>query len=127
LGFDLFEALMLAREAHTEWIAREAERAASAFGLPITILGKTYKPGVKIVTGSPALLLKSMLPMAEHWDPLIDEPRGFTSPQVFVVATKHPLFANLAFPLGSVVIDPWGYVPDQLEVRVRRLGRESTD
>jgi UDPglucose 6-dehydrogenase len=126
LGFDLFEAMMLAREAHTNWIADETERAAAASGLPIVILGKTYKADVKIVTGSPALLLKSMLPTAEQWDPLMDEPRDFESPRVFVVATNHAVFSTMRYPSGSVVIDPWGVVPDQTEVCVCRLGRDST-
>lgn len=41
---------------------------------------------------------------------------------VYVVATKHPEFAEQKYPEGSVVIDPWRYVPDQSGVEVRRIG-----
>lgn len=42
---------------------------------------------------------------------------------VFVIATKHKQFADEKFPEGSVVIDPWRYIPDQKGVTVKRLGQ----
>lgn len=45
-------------------------------------------------------------------------------PAVYVVATAHPEFFQPGiYPKGSVVLDPWGRVPDQEGVRVIRIGR----
>jgi hypothetical protein len=39
------------------------------------------------------------------------------------VATRHPEYREAAFPRGSVVLDPWGYISDQDGVTVVRIGR----
>lgn len=51
--------------------------------------------------------------------PIVASP---SEPAVFVIATKHAQYADEKFPEGSVVIDPWRYIPDQKGVTVRRLG-----
>jgi len=43
-------------------------------------------------------------------------------PCVFLIGTKHPDFINFGFPEGSVIIDPWRYMPDMKNVNVIRLG-----
>lgn len=44
---------------------------------------------------------------------------------IYFVATKHPEYAKPGyFKPGSVVIDPFGYVPDADGVRVVRVGRK---
>lgn len=48
-------------------------------------------------------------------------------PEVFVIATKHAQYAEEKFPEGSVVIDPWRYIPDQKGVTVRRLGQNKPE
>jgi hypothetical protein len=46
---------------------------------------------------------------------------------VYFVATRHAEYAAPAyFPEGSVVLDPWGYIPDQAGVNVIRIGRQPT-
>ncbi len=42
--------------------------------------------------------------------------------KLYFVATKHEQYRKQVFPPGSVVIDPWRYIPDQQDVRVRRIG-----
>jgi UDPglucose 6-dehydrogenase len=44
------------------------------------------------------------------------------SPHVWLVGCKHPEFVDLKLPKGSVVIDPFRYIPDQEGVRVIRVG-----
>lgn len=40
------------------------------------------------------------------------------------VATKHARYAEPGyFPPGTVVLDPFGYIPDQPGVEVIRIGR----
>jgi hypothetical protein len=59
------------------------------------------------------------------YDPHIDEgPCPFTGARVYVVATKHDEFGDpdWPFPAGSVVIDPWRYVPRREGVEVVHVG-----
>jgi UDPglucose 6-dehydrogenase len=67
LSYDLFEALMLARECQTEWLAGLAfeEQNSSSEYKPITLLGKAYKPETNLTVGSPAILLSNIL---AEWD-----------------------------------------------------------
>ena len=44
------------------------------------------------------------------------------APSVFLIGTRHELFREIKFPAGSVVVDPWRYIPDQEGVRVVRVG-----
>jgi len=48
-------------------------------------------------------------------------------PSVFLVGTSHPDFVNFKFPKGSVVIDPWRYIPKQPGVKVVGVGGAGTD
>jgi UDPglucose 6-dehydrogenase len=131
LSYDFFESLMRARENQTEWLARlvaeEAQRSDHA--LPIIILGKSFKPETNITTGSPATLLRNILEEWGHrvqmYDPYVDAdaaPPHFGA-GLFVIATKHPDFAAFEFAAGSVVIDPWRYVPSRAGVKVISVGR----
>lgn len=59
------------------------------------------------------------------YDPIakVGEKKILNIPSVFVIATKHAVFASYEFPAGSVVIDPFGYIQDQDNVTVKRIGR----
>lgn len=57
LSYDLFDALMVAREKQTQWLGDLAKKEK----LPIIIRGKAYKPETNLTVGSPALLLGSLL------------------------------------------------------------------
>jgi UDPglucose 6-dehydrogenase len=128
LSHDIFDDVMQARESQTEWMADLiAERAN---GLPVVVLGKAFKPESDLSAGSPGLLLASILEERGirfvhhdgHVDPDAPEPQQL-SPSLFFVATRHPEYREAAFPPGSVVLDPWGYIPDQDGVSVVRIGR----
>lgn len=43
---------------------------------------------------------------------------------LYFVATNHPVFKHYRFPKDSIVLDPWGYMPDQDGVKVVRVGRQ---
>jgi UDPglucose 6-dehydrogenase len=129
LSYDLMGEIARARDAQTEWIAELAIGYAELAGLPIVILGKAYKPGSNLTAGSPALLLARLLRDWGHrvtqWDPYTDTWVLNVKRGVYVVATRHPDFARYEFPAGSVVLDPWGYMPDQPGVTTVRIGRKS--
>ena len=122
LSYDLFEDLMSAREKHTSWLADLMEE----YDLPKVILGKAFKEGTRLVDGSPALLLRHILEERGHevqmYDPHIDDQMPAFTRSVFLIGTRHPEFGEFRYPTGSVVIDPWRYIPDINGVEVVRLG-----
>lgn len=71
LSFDLFGAVMEQREAHASWLADVICDAATSYTddvpeesngtRPVTILGRAFKPGTELETGSAALLLAELL------------------------------------------------------------------
>lgn len=127
----LFGYLARAREAQSRWLADLVRGWADLAGLPVTILGIAYKPNTTLTNGSAALLLHHDLikagVSAAMYDPLITtEPAPIDKPGVYVTATRHEAFTSYQFPPGSVVIDPWGYIPDQPGVTVVRVGRKGS-
>ena len=127
LSHDLFGDIMKARERQAEWLADLiAERAN---GLPVVVLGKAFKPESHLTQGSPAKLLATILEERgipfEHHDHHVDRngPFDARSASLFFVATRHREYEEAAYPPGSVVLDPWGCIPDQEGVTVVRIGR----
>lgn len=47
--------------------------------------------------------------------------------KIFFIATKHPEYQEEVFPAGSIVIDPWRYIPNQSGVDVRRIGENKPE
>lgn len=133
LAADPFEFITRSRETQTGWLAELACGYAELTGLPIIILGKAYKPESDLVTGSPALLLASQIRArgvdVKQWDPHVDDETSPYTPgrdrAVFVIGTRHPDFQTQAYAHGCVVLDPFGYIPDQPGVTVIRIGRKS--
>lgn len=130
LSHDLFEDVMACREDQARWLADLVLEHQRRTGLPVGILGIAYKPGSHITTGSPARLVKAMLKECPNsvstYDPHVgigtEETRGSAGPMVWLVGCKHHEFPDLKFPTGSVVIDPFRYMPDQDGVTVVRIG-----
>lgn len=132
LSADLFGFLARAREAQSSWLASLAVDYANLTGLQIVILGTAYKPESELTGGSSALLLVRQLRNAGAGviavDPYTgDEPVDLATieqaPSVYVIACGHKIFSSLEFATRSVVIDPFGMIPDQPGVTVVRLGR----
>lgn len=109
LSFDIFEALMTARERHADWLADLIEQ--SRCGRPVFILGESFKPETRINTGSPAVLLSNILKergiQHEIGDELIPRKVG-----LYFLGTQHQRYTNYIFPEGSLVIDPFRYVAE---------------
>lgn len=124
MSYDLWESLMQARESYENWHAQTAAYASTATGLPLVLLGRAFKPETDIETGSPALLvadcLRSLGVEFEHVNEATYEPA------VFFIATQNVRYAYHVFPAGSIVLDPFGYIPDQAGVEVMRLGRRTS-
>jgi UDPglucose 6-dehydrogenase len=135
LSYDFFEALMIAREYQTQWLAELMESYDKNGGARMlkVILGKSFKPETNITVGSPAVLLKNLLEERGHdvemFDPYVDTdlPVPDYPPSIFLIGTKHPDFVNFHFPKGSIVIDPWRYIPQHPDVTVVSVGRIPTN
>lgn len=125
LSFDIFGALMKARECHIEWLANIIIERHKKTGLPIIILGKAFKPETNITVGSAPILLSNILKEKNiehtHYDPYTDQ-ELIECKAIYFIATKHDTFAQMNFVPGSVVIDPFRYISDQERVDVIRIG-----
>jgi UDPglucose 6-dehydrogenase len=118
LGYDIFDAVMNAREMQAQNVAQKLCDIAKEKELPILINGIAYKPGVPYIDGSYALLVAQYCteygfnPM--QVDPLVygSDPGPFRA----CVLLSHPeLYVELSD--DSVVVDPWrSYTSDKHEV-----------
>lgn len=113
LSHDIFEDIIKAREDHAEWLA-------SFLPDDVVIFGRAFKPETNIETGSPAILVANIL--KEQGKRFVH--KEYPDPgQVNFIATQHEIYKDIKWPKGSVVIDPFGYIEDQPDVEVIRLGR----
>lgn len=127
LSFDWFRCIMEQRERQTDWLADLIERHRD--GRDIVILGRSFKPESNIVTGSPAVLLESLLSERRLpvtvWDPHVDS--GAAPPAgrsfCYFIGTRHPELRTFPFEPGSVVIDPWRFVEVPAGVELVAVGR----
>lgn len=128
LSFDIFDALMKAREAHIEWLANLIIEKHKETKLRIIILGTAFKPETNITTGSSSLLLSNILKEkhVEHtlYDPYIDSngENSLKLQAIYFIATKHDIFGKISFMSGSVVIDPFRYIIKQENVEIIGIG-----
>jgi len=147
MTFDFHEAIMMAREKQTDFLANLVEKyrkvgiySAEDFTvkeyrtLPVVILGKAFKEQTNLEVGSPAILLKNILAErgieAEMYDPWVDKAEDKTvnpyangPAKCFFIGTHHAVFRDYKFPAGSVVIDPWRMIPEQPGVFVFGVGK----
>lgn len=131
LSHSLFDDAMRCRELQAEWLAQMMIEYAgrSSPPLPCAIVGYAFKAGTNITTGSPALLVANLLARRGVRAKLIDHhvDRGkkefLGGPHVVLIGCRHPETPDgYRFSPGSVVIDPFRYMPDQEGVETRRLG-----
>ena len=118
LGYDIFDAVMNAREVQAQNIALKLCDIAKEKELPILINGISYKPGVPYIDGSYALLVAQYCTEYDY-NPMQVDPLVFgADPGPFraCVLLAHPeLYVELSD--DSVVVDPWrSYTSDKHEV-----------
>jgi UDPglucose 6-dehydrogenase len=107
LGYDLFDAIMQAREVQSERIAKKC----LYYGKNVTIVGKAYKPGVPYTNGSPSLLighyvekLGGKVNYYDHNTGDLDIKADWTD--VYLIG--YPDEKNTDYiPIGATIIDPW--------------------
>ena len=118
LGYDLFDAIMGAREVQAENLAKKL----MSYNLPIVIVGKAYKPHVPYTNGSYSLLIGHYIEKAGRTLYYKDEHTGDQPPKdlgtaVYLLAHNPKVTygtddtANYDFPKGSIIVDPWRQCP----------------
>jgi UDPglucose 6-dehydrogenase len=122
LGYDLFDAIMNARDIQAKNVAQRLVIEAAAHNMNIVIHGKAYKPGVAYVDGSYSLLVghfcEELGIKPSYADPLTGDVHTSTAPCVFLMAHnaattyrylgKEQIEQSYCdIPDGSVVVDPW--------------------
>jgi UDPglucose 6-dehydrogenase len=110
LGYDLFDAIMKAREVQSERIAKKC----LYYGKNVTIVGKAYKPGVPYTNGSPSLLvghyIEQMGGNVNYYDNNtgdLDIKAGWTD--VYLIGYTDSENTRW-FPPGATVVDPWRHM-----------------
>jgi UDPglucose 6-dehydrogenase len=118
LGYDLFDAIMGAREVQAENLAKKL----MSYNLPIVIVGKAYKPHVPYTNGSYSLLIGHYIEKAGRTLYYKDEHTGDQPPKdlgkaVYLLAHNPKVTygtddtSNYDFPKGSTIVDPWRQCP----------------
>lgn len=122
LGYDLFAAIMDAREIQAKNIAKELVSWAKKTSMPIYIHGKAYKPKVAYCDGSYSLLIghycKEMGYHPTYIDPLTEDTVNEPILGVVLMAHNAAITYNYTgrqyknelycdFKQGTVFIDPW--------------------
>jgi UDPglucose 6-dehydrogenase len=122
LGYDLFDAIMNARDIQAKNVAKRLVAEAELNSMRIVIHGKAYKPGVAYVDGSYSLLVghfcEELGITPSYADPLTGDIHDSPAPCVFLMAhnaaTTYMYLGKeqteqsyCDIPDGSVVVDPW--------------------
>jgi UDPglucose 6-dehydrogenase len=108
LGYDLFDAIMTAREVQAERMAKKCLE----YGKNVTIVGKAYKPKIPYTNGSASMLVGHYI--EKHGGNLhyYDEHTGDTDlrsdwTEVYLIGYWDNYTQQLNFPQSATVIDPW--------------------
>jgi UDPglucose 6-dehydrogenase len=121
LGYDLFDAIMTAREIQAKNLAKELVKHAEKNRMSIFIHGKAYKPGVEYCDGSYSLLVghycKELGYTPTYIDPLTGDDIKGCYGVVLLAHNRKVTYEYRGFDelqslyckieQGSVVVDPW--------------------
>ena len=141
LKYDLFDAVMNAREIQARNLAHRLAGVAVEKNLPIYIHGRAYKPGVEHLDGSYSVLVAHYCAQfgfdVVYIDPLTGDLYQPTEPGVFLLAhsasttyrytsadpADHSDQLYCQIPGGSVIFDPWRqFVTDRTDIEVIHYG-----
>jgi UDPglucose 6-dehydrogenase len=121
LGYDMFDAIMNAREIQAENLAKELVKHADINNMEIFIHGKAYKPGVEYCDGSYSLLVGHYCTQLGYTptyiDPLTGDNIDSCGGVVLLAHNRKVTYEYRGFEehqhlyckieKGSIVIDPW--------------------
>ena len=104
LGYDLFDAIMTAREIQAENIAKKLWELYDENDLGIVILGESFKPGVPYTEGSYTKLIGWYLENKYGYEYLYYD--QIVEPAIYLLGHRG-VYNDTMFPEGSVILDPW--------------------
>lgn len=140
MGYDLFSAIMDAREIQAKNLADYLHNLSKKKNMQIYIHGKSYKPGVEYIEGSYSILINEFLkeknneaifidPLTEQLTPksikgIILLAHSSSTTYKYINNDKKPDIDNYytSFEKGSVIIDPWRKYPISKEFEVIHYG-----
>lgn len=138
LGYDLFDAIMHAREKQAKLMASFVVEQAKQNNLPVYVHGKAYKPNVNYCDGSYSLLVGHYISELGvnpvYIDPLTEPTTVKSIKGVVLLAhnqqvtygysgvnEQQPLYCEIED--GSVVVDPWrSYSSSNPKIKVIHYG-----
>lgn len=120
LGYDLFDAIMLAREVQAKNLSTRLVIESQKGDLPIVILGKAFKPDVDYIDGSSSILTgKYCERFGSKFEVIYDPEKPIKA--VYLLAHMNK-FHNYDFPEGSIVVDPWRAFQTDKNIKVIHYG-----
>jgi UDPglucose 6-dehydrogenase len=124
LGYDLFGDIMRIREIQAQRLAQ----TLCSHGLPVVIMGKSYKPDVPNTDGSYALLVghyvRQLAGEVYYIDPLNHTDHECNDACVFLITYHHDwVKAYDRYPQGSIIVDPWRTNMQVPDCKVVNLGK----
>ena len=132
-GYDLFDAIMKAREEQANNIAKHFEKVGVPKDMPCVVLGAGFKPGVDQLAGSPSILVGHYLEKLGYnvfYDK--ENHEWGVSTGTRAVPTAYLLgwprhFDNYPFIPGSIVVDPWRSCKGRENLTVYHYGNTRND
>lgn len=121
LGYDLFDAIMLAREKQAKNLATKMVIEASKDNLPLVILGEAYKPDVHYKDGSSSILVGHYCESSygSRFKVTYDPVEPIKAVYLLGHMGKHH---DYDFPEGSIIIDPWRAYKTDRNIKVIHYG-----
>jgi len=117
LGYDLFKGIMQSREQQANNLAKKL----ISFDNPVVILGKLYKPGVVFIDRTYSLLVGHYINEAGYYC-FYDSDPEMDGPLTYLLGHRGEFF-NYKFREGSIIIDPWGELPNIENCEIIKYGR----
>ena len=120
LGYDLFDAIMKAREEQAKNLSTRLVIESQKDNLPIVILGKSYKPDVHYLDGSTSILTgKYCERFGSKFEVIYDPETPIKAVYLLGHMGKHH---DYDFPEGSVIVDPWRSFKTDKDIKVIHYG-----
>ena len=120
IGYDLFDAIMLAREKQAKNLANRLIIESDKANLPIVILGKSYKPDVPYEDGSTSILVGHYCASHDSTKEVLFDPiEPIKAVYLLGHMGKHH---DYNFPKNSVIVDPWRSYKSSRDIEIIHYG-----
>jgi len=119
LGYDLFDAIMKAREEQASNMARRCLE----YDMDVVILGKAFKPGIDQTAGSPSMLVGWYIEKRHAFRKVYYDKAPDENAYVYLI---HDNTKEYKFNPGSVIIDPYRELKEVKRCNVVHYGNSNS-